>query len=137
MRKRGIEIPEAYIRAGRFNDPASCAEETEKLLSLQIPPTCILMQDDYSAVNALRILREKGLSAPEQFSCAGYDGIALSQSVTPRLTTFCQDTEAIGRKAVETLLENMQTGPNKIQEITIPGYLIPGETVADISAPDE
>lgn len=132
IRDHGLEIPEEYIRAGSFNHPESCVEETEKLLALRIPPTCILMPDDYSAVNALRILREKGVSAPAQFSCAGYDGIPLSQAVTPRLTTFCQDTESIGREAVETLLKNIQAEQKVIREITVPGHLIPGETVADI-----
>ena len=129
MEAHGLAVPEAYIRAGAFNNPERCAAETEALLALPEPPGCILMPDDYSAVGALRLLREKGISAPEDFSCAGYDGIPLSQAVTPRLTTFSQDTEAIGREAVETLLQNMQGGENRI--LTIRGHLIPGETVAD------
>ncbi len=133
MRDHGLAVNREYIRQGAFNNPERCAAETEALLSLPVPPTCILMPDDYSAVNALRILREKGISAPEQFSCAGYDGIPLSQAVVPRLTTFCQDTETIGREAVDTLLKNMQEGKNKIREITIRGRLIPGETVAEVS----
>jgi len=131
MRDYGLAVNREYIRQGAFNNPERCAAETEALLSLPVPPTCILMPDDYSAINAMRILREKGIFAPEQFSCAGYDGIPLSQAVVPRLTTFCQDTEAIGREAVDTLLKNMQEGKNRIREMTIRGRLIPGETVAD------
>ena len=132
MKARGLKLPEAYIRASSFNNPEECALETEKLLALPEPPTCILMPDDYSAINALRILREKGISAPEQFSCAGYDGIPLSQAMKPQLTTFWQDTEAIGRAAVETLLSIILKGPEANRTVTISGRLIPGGTVADL-----
>ena len=132
MKAGGLEVPEEYIRASAFNNPEECARVTEELLALSEPPTCILMPDDYSAINALWILREKGISVPEQFSCAGYDGIPLSQAMKPQLTTFWQDTEGIGRAAVETLLKNMLEGPETNQAITISGQLIPGGTVADL-----
>ncbi len=134
MNTHGLTIPEAYIRAGAYNHPEVCARETMALLSLAIPPTCIMMPDDYSTVNALRILREKNITAPKDFSCTGYDGIPLSQAVTPRLTTFRQDTEAIGQKAIEMLLQAIQDGPGLNREVTVRGRLIRGETVAD--APD-
>lgn len=132
MRTHGLTIPEEYIRAGAFNNPEICARETESLLSLPVPPTCILMPDDYSTVNALRLLRDKRITAPDQFSCAGYDGIPLSQALSPRLTTFGQDTEAIGQKAIEMLLRAIQEGPGLSREVTVRGRLIQGETVADI-----
>ena len=132
----GIPIcPEPISRsflASSFNNPEECARETEDLLALPEPPTCIMMPDDYSAINALRILREKGISAPEHFSCAGYDGIPLSQAMEPPLTTFWQDTEDIGRAAVETLLKIMQEGPEANRAVTISGRLVPGGTVADL-----
>ena len=144
MQKHGFDIPENYIRPGKFNDPERCARETESLLALPVPPSCILMPDDYSAVNALRILREKNLTAPADFSCAGYDGIPLSQAVSPRLTTFRQNTEEIGKKAVEMLMAAIQsgtasarsaspqTGTGLSRDVTVRGELIPGETVAEL-----
>lgn len=134
LKSHKLSIPESYICPGAFNNPELCAQKTEALLSLSEPPTCILMPDDYSAVNALRILRAKGISAPEQFSCAGYDGIPLSQTVSPRLTTFAQDAETIGKKAMELLLRGIQEGPGLTRNLTVRGKLIPGETVADLTA---
>ena len=128
----GLDVPAELVRPSAFNNPEECAMETEKLLAMPEPPTCILMPDDYSAINALRILRSRGISAPEQFSCTGYDGIPLSQAFGPQLTTFRQDTKAIGRAAVETLLESLQQGSGGIREVTVKGQLIPGETVADL-----
>jgi len=132
MEKHGLEMPEAYIRPGMFNHPEVCARETEALLSLPAPPSCILMPDDYSAVNALRILRKKGLTVPTDFSCASYDGIPLSQVVSPTLTTFRQNTEEIGKKAVELLLSAIQDGVSTPRDVIVHGELIHGETVLDL-----
>ena len=132
MADHKLAVPEGYIRAGEYNKPELCAKITKELLSMAQPPTCILMPDDYTAVNTIRILHEEGLNTPEQFSCAGYDGIPLSQAVSPRVTTFSQDTETIGRKAVEILIQAMQEGPGLKREITVRGKLIPGETVAAV-----
>ena len=133
MTAHGLELPPEFIRASAFNHPEQCALETEKLLAMPDPPTCILMPDDYSAINALRLLRDRGISAPEQFSCAGYDGLPLSQAFGPQLTTFRQDTKAIGRSAVEMLLNVIREGPDANREITVSGQLIPGETVSDLN----
>ncbi len=132
MAAHGLAIPPEVIRAGVFNHPVECAADTEKLLALPEPPTCILMPDDYSAINALRILRERGISAPEDFSCIGYSGILPSLTFGPQLTTFRQDTKAIGQASVELLLETIQQGPGKLREVTVCGQLVPGETVADL-----
>ena len=51
--------------------------------------------------------------------------------MTPRLTTFSQDTEGIGQKAIHLLLAAMQEGPRVNREVTVRGRLIPGETVAE------
>lgn len=133
LKSHRLAIPDQYICLGAFNNPELCARKAEELLSLPNPPTCILMPDDYSAVNALRILKSKGISAPEQFSCAGYDGIPLSRMVTPSLTTFAQDADMIGKKTVELLLLGIQDGPGLTRDLTVRGKLIPGETVANLS----
>ena len=132
MAEHGLELPPEYVRAAAFNNPEICARETERLLAMPEPPTCILMPDDYSVINALRILWEKGIRAPEDFSCAGYDGIPMSQMITPKLTTFWQDTESIGRTAVDTLLKVIQEGPGANRDVTVSGRLISGGTIADL-----
>ena len=128
----GLELPADYIRSGRYNHPEVCVRDTEALLALPDPPTCILMPDDYSAAHTLRILREKGISVPEQFSCAGYGGIDLSQTAGPGLTTYWQDTRSIGRTAVEILLEIMKDGPAAERDMTVSGRLVTGRTVAEL-----
>ena len=43
-------------------------------------------------------LERMGLSIPDDVSVTGYDGITLSEVLRPKLTTYYQDAEAIGKK---------------------------------------
>ena len=130
----GLAVPETYLRPAAFNDAQRCAQETEALLRLPQPPTCILMPDDFSALNALQILRARGLQSPRDFSCIGYDGIGWAQALTPRLTTYRQNTAAAGEAIFEQLVAALNEGlAHEKKRIRISGTLIPGETLEDIS----
>lgn len=48
MNDAGLSVPDDYLIASPYHDPASTREATAQLLSLRDRPTCILMPDDYS-----------------------------------------------------------------------------------------
>ena len=56
-------------------------------------PTCILAPDDFAALGVIRAIRRRGLRVPEDISVAGYDGISISQTLVPKLTTVRQNSE--------------------------------------------
>ena len=45
------------------------------------------------------------LKVPRDISTVGYDGIKLSQMLSPKLTTLRQDTMEIGKKAAKELID--------------------------------
>jgi LacI family transcriptional regulator len=61
--------------------------------------TAVLAFSDYVALGALSRLAELGVSVPGEVSLVGFDDIALSQVVTPRLTTVRVRQQALGRHA--------------------------------------
>ena len=76
---------------------------------------------------------EEGLRVPEDISVAGYDGIHMAKMVSPRLTTWQQNTPDLGRIAAEQLVEQIEhprTTPPK--HITVQGQLLEGETVRQL-----
>lgn len=128
-----LEIPESYIVPSHYHSTRHAREDTERLLALPEPPTCVLMVDDYSALSGMDVIRERGLRIPEDISVIGYDGTALIQKIHPRLTTIRQNGEEIGRQAAARLLtrvENPQTPV--LRPIVVPGELLHGETVRRI-----
>jgi LacI family transcriptional regulator len=63
----------------------------------------------------------------------GYDGIAYSRLLSPKLTTYLQDTAKIGETAANkliSLIENPQTTFTEV--VTVDGQLVIGESVKKI-----
>ncbi len=67
--------------------------------------TAVLAFSDYVALGALSRLAELGVSVPTEISLVGFDDIALSQVVTPRLTTVRVRQQALGRHAWNLLFD--------------------------------
>lgn len=129
-----IDVPDEYVLAARFHDLKSTASATRQLLVLPERPTCILYQDDYSYMGGMRALMQAGLRIPEDISVTGYDGIEMAELVYPRLTTFQQDSVAIGHLAAEMLLDAIEKPRTFIpRHVTFPGRLVVGETVRNLN----
>ncbi len=129
----GLEIPEEYVREGVYHDPDRCAGLTQELLRLPEPPTCILMPDDFSSIGGGNAIRRMGLRLPEDVSAAAYDGIQLASVMSPPLTTYRQDTAAIGATAAAKLIELIEKPRTAlVDRILIPGKLVEGGSVRAI-----
>jgi LacI family transcriptional regulator len=126
----GIKVPDDYVRAARFHDPATSARVTGELLALKRPPTCIIYPDDICVLGGRSELESRGLSIPEDVSVAGYDGALLSEALRPPLTTVRQDTDSLGKRAATLLVEAVENPKTHLpQQELIPGQMIPGGTV--------
>ena len=126
----GITVPEEWIREGVFHDPASCQRITKELLAMPERPTCILFPDDFSLAGGVRAIQEAGLRIPDDISVIGYDGIIVSQLMSPKITTMQQDTDRLGKEAAVKLIELIER-PNTtlLDRIIVPGKLLKGDSV--------
>ena len=130
----GIHVPENYVLPALYHDPKSSGLATRELLALSDRPTCILYPDDFSFIGGMNELERQGVSIPDDMSVAGYDGILLSQVLRPRLTSYRQDAEAMGREAAARLVEAIEQPKTCLpQQIMISGQLLCGDTIKDIS----
>ena len=117
----------------RYYDPEHCYTVTKELLSLTERPTCILFPDDFSLAGGARAIQETGLRIPDDISIIGYDGVIVSQLMTPRITTLQQDSYRLGQEAAKKLIELVERPKTALLDrILIPGKLIPGESVKNI-----
>ncbi|MBR4548812.1 MAG: LacI family DNA-binding transcriptional regulator [Oscillospiraceae bacterium] len=129
----GLTIPNEYLSSCHYHEPHSCYEATKKILALPNRPSCILFPDDYACIGGINAIREAGLHIPEDISVIGYDGMDLAKTISPRLTTWEQNTADLGRIAASQLIaciEHPRTTPP--EHITVPGRLLEGESVARI-----
>lgn len=127
----GIEVPEDYIRECVYHDPDRCARETRALMALPDRPTCIIFPDDFSYIGGMNALKEMGIRIPEDISAVGYDGIHLARVMN--LTTYSQNTQALGRIAAEKLISLIERPKTTlIDRILVPGSLLEGTSVKEI-----
>ena len=129
----GVEIPDEYVREAPYRDTEKSYLITNELLDMPEPPTCIIYPDDFAALGGINAIRERNLRIPEDISVAGYDGIPLMKHLDPRLTTLQQDTEQIGFAAARELISLIERPRSTIiKQVTIPGHLVEGQSVASI-----
>ena len=78
-------------------------------------PTAFLFPQDTPALYFMRLAHEKGLRIPEDFSVAGFDDWPAA-AAPAGLTTVRVNREAIGRAAIENLL-NPATGQKRLSHL--------------------
>ncbi|WFA10025.1 LacI family DNA-binding transcriptional regulator [Tissierella sp. Yu-01] len=131
--KLNIEVPDYYIKQARYHDPTSSALATRELLQLPDPPTCIMYPDDFSFIGGMNEIEKQGLSIPDDISVTGYDGIYLSQVLRPTLSTYKQNTEALGKEAAINLVNAIVDKKTYIpKQIWIEGKLLVGNSIKKI-----
>jgi LacI family transcriptional regulator len=94
-------------------------------------PTAVFAHNDLLALGALAVLREHGVSCPDDISLVGYNDTPMTAFTCPTLTTISLPGYELGRLAAEmavTLIEAPQTPP---AQLTLPPTLV----VRDSSAP--
>lgn len=134
LKELGIEAREDYMPGAFYHDPDSVIKAFRRLAELKDKPTCVLCTDDISAV----VLLSSRLGDDQEFldhvSIAGYDGIYLSRMIKPALTTYCQDSETIGKLAASKLIAQIENPKLFVPElIKVKGRLQEGGTIKEIA----
>lgn len=128
----GIPFDESMLVENPYLDLESLNGLIRSILKRKNRPTAIMFPDDYSAIAGIKILRQLGLSCPKDISVTGFDGLPVSQMVTPSLTTIKQDTVTIGKTLADMLIHVMRYANSEIRHLEIPAELIKGESVRSL-----
>ncbi len=109
---------DALDAAGRAADPrlqaptsrwrhASGAEAMRALLALPEPPDAVFCFSDMLAIGAISVLHQAGCRIPDDVAVVGFDDVDDAQFTVPPLTSIAPDKAAIGRLAVELLIQRI------------------------------
>lgn len=130
LAQAGIPFKDNMIEESKYLDKESVRNVTSNIVHRVNVPTAIMFPDDISAIQGLGALREAGFSCPKDISITGFDGIQLSQTISPHLTTIKQDSESIGKMLAQKLITNMQDKKTAPELIEIRASLLVGESTA-------
>lgn len=105
-RERGIPIlPEMVIHYGTEEKRTKPAEAALRLLQQESGrPTAFICYNDELAVQLMEIIRQAGLSVPDDIALVGFDDSSLATATEIKLTTLTHPKTDMGIDAVELLL---------------------------------
>ena len=118
-----LPVDHTYIIDCSFNIE-SALEPTKALLKLPKRPDGIFSVNDYTSYGAIQVLKELGVSVPEDICVAGFDNIPLSTYFDPALTTIDRQSFEIGVKASKYLLKLLAD-----EELDVPHYIFKPELI--------
>jgi LacI family transcriptional regulator len=87
------------IEAGR--------EAVEQFLTLDNPPDAIFAVEDFTALGALKALKEKNINIPDDFGVIGFANESFGEHITPTLSTIDQQTVQMGKESFKLLMQLM------------------------------
>jgi LacI family transcriptional regulator len=93
---------------------------TDALLSLATPPTALVTANNTMTIGALRTLRERGLSVPDDLALCCFDDFAWADLFSPRLTAISQPSKEIGAQAVRLLLDRLEFPDRPSRTLRLP-----------------
>lgn len=112
LKSNGMEIDESLIlHAGPTSD--QMIETARTLLDLPEPPDAIFAVNDLTAIEAMRVIREKGLNIPNQVGLAGFDNLPVTTFTEPELTTVRQPAYEMGQEAARLFFRQLEANENE------------------------
>jgi LacI family transcriptional regulator len=117
--------PELVIQLEDTPNPTDIGfRPAEALLAAKVPFTALFAYNDFSAVGAMRVFREAGLSVPRDVSVVGFDDVSFASFALPPLTTVRQPLLEMGRVAAQTLLDRIEERTPFVPEVALTPELI-------------
>lgn len=128
MNKLGLE-PQVYgknqptTEIGGYMGAKELVESRNKF-------TAVFSANDYMAGGAWSLLREHGMSIPDDVSLAGYDDSPIASEFMLKLTTVDEQGVPVGRKAARLLLERIgsKTQAKPKRELITPTLILRDST---------
>ena len=82
-------------------------------LSLPAPPDAVFAAEDFTALGAIKVLKERNIRIPEEFGVVGFANELFGEHISPSLSTIGQQTIQMGKSALELLLETIDNKDTK------------------------
>lgn len=101
------------------------AQSFSALMANKERPSAIICGNDNLALGALTMASDLGFKAPDDFSITGFDDLAISSRLSPRLTTMKVDNQQIGIIAAQHLLKVLRGSAKSVAAVELkPTFLV-------------
>jgi LacI family transcriptional regulator len=123
LRDAGLPVPRRMHAIGGFTEGGG-ARAVRALLADRRPPEALVCGNDEMAVGALSVLAKMRLRVPADVAVTGFDNLAVTAHLRPRLTTVAQPMREIGAEAVRTVLARSNDPEGQRRATVLPTELV-------------
>ncbi|WP_047984446.1 LacI family DNA-binding transcriptional regulator [Ornithinibacillus californiensis] len=132
LEEAGIEDCESYKIHTEFLKSGG-REAVEHLMSLDTPPTGLVVSDDLISLGILSMLEEYGIRVPQDISLVSFNNVYLSEITRPALTTVDIQIYELGAQSAKALIEKTQNKNEPTKRIIIPYQIVFRDSVSRLS----
>jgi len=112
----GLRINEDYIIKGNY-DLESGYAAMQIILELKRRPSAVFCSNDEMALGAMKAIKQRAISMPDEISIAGFDDMGFTAYLTPSLTSVLRPVEDMSKEGTQILLNKIEN--NKTEELGI------------------
>lgn len=112
------------IRQEPANDMRSGYAAIESMAAEGALPRAILAGSDEVAIGILRFLNSRGIDVPSRVAIASIDNIEMSEYTNPPLTTVNVQKAAMGRQAVNLVIQRASRNDSDVVTLSLPTALV-------------
>lgn len=127
-----IEYNQDWVFEGKHYTIEEGRKACEKMLQLDDRPTVLICSSDTLALGCMIEMISKGYSIPDDLSLTGFDNIPMSKMFGKELTTIDQNTKLFAKRAVESLLSQINGEKINDKKNIIPCEIISRGTVSKL-----
>jgi len=114
LRAHGLEASNRLVFRGDVSIEAG-REAIDYFLGLEEPPDAVFAVEDFTALGAIKALKEKNVRIPQDFGVIGFANESFGEHITPTLSTIDQQTVQMGRESFRLLMQLMNTERTTLQ----------------------
>lgn len=123
LRNSGISLVDDYIVNDEFLRESG-QDAVKELLSLEKPPTAMVVADDLMALGVLNKLDEMGISVPDDISIVSFNNVLIAEMARPPLTSVDINIFDLGYQAAKSLIQKVENPDEPIKRIIVPFKIV-------------
>ena len=130
--REGLKSAGSKARLTLLKTPSEKFDEVMSALASYLAahptPNAIACANDQMGIAAMQALASSGLKVPNDVMVTGFNGFEYRRYAKPLLTSIKSSAREIGIAAAEVLIERVETGAFKTNEILLPTSLLLGDS---------
>jgi len=104
LQSNKMTVDPRLIYAGNVSIQAG-REGVHHLLNMSNPPDAVFAVEDFTALGAIKELKEKGIKIPDDFGIIGFANEGFGEHITPTMSTIDQQTVQMGKESFNLLMQ--------------------------------